>query len=123
LPEACSALGRALEFDAVPLRILEVKGRPDALGPEGVMEGADLEAMAAEMGPQGPFIEGFDSQADMIEIVAFRRRPRPSPTTQFPVDRHQIDQAAASRSHGRGGQSTTKSRQRAAVSDSCRGCH
>jgi hypothetical protein len=87
------------------------------------MEGADLEAMAAEMGPQGPFIEGFDPQADMIEIVAFRRRLRPSPTTQFPVDRHQIDQAAASRSHGRGGQSTTKSRQRAAVSDSCRGCH
>jgi len=84
-------LDRTLEFDQVAVRVAEVQGRSLALGAEVHPCGATWRnAVPGEVTDDLRFVERIDPQTEMVDIVPFRLRPRPSGPAERAVQGDQI---------------------------------
>lgn len=86
---------RPFEFDAVALRILDIRRRPLAARAISPFDRAHRNPMRPKMGAQLPRIELGKPQGQVIHITALRAWRRTARPAQLPLDIDEINQRAA----------------------------
>jgi hypothetical protein len=87
----CLLNGRALEFNRISFGILEVDSRAIPFGAEIMVNGSKIDSVIEKVDSQGLKIKGFDTEADVIDIVALLARGRASGQSQLAIYTDQVD--------------------------------
>src|SRR5258707_10826074 len=86
---------RRLELDRVAVRVFDVERGAGALGAVALDDFAGRDAVAGEMGAQRRLVEAFETDAEMVEVVAFGAGSGAAFAAELAVEGHEIDQRRA----------------------------
>lgn len=87
----CRLNGRALEFNRISFGILEIHSGAVPFGAEIMVHGSKIDSVIEKVDSQGLKVKGFDTKADVIDIVALLARGRATGQAQLAIGIDQVN--------------------------------